>query len=112
MVPPAGGRTPASPAGTVDKVQAEPGSQLVWGWATGVKDPVRCTVLVDSTGKVVGGGVSDRVRSDIAQEYLGINADSGFGMVGPDDPDLRVVVILESGAKRWMPAKVDDEDQK
>ena len=112
MVPPAGGRTPASPAGTVDKVQAEPGSQLVWGWATGVNDPVRCTVLVDSTGKVVGGGVSDRVRSDIAQEYLGINADSGFGMVGPDDPDLRVVVILESGAKRWMPAKVDDEDQK
>jgi hypothetical protein len=112
MVPPAGGRTPASPAGTVDKVQAEPGSQLVWGWATGVHDPVRCTVLVDSTGKVVGGGVSDRVRSDIAQEYLGINADSGFGLVGPDDPDLRVVVILESGAKRWMPAKVDDEDQK
>ncbi|HEX6359840.1 hypothetical protein [Actinophytocola sp.] len=112
MVPPEGGRTPASPAGTVDKVEAKPGSQLVWGWATGVKDPVRCTVLVDSTGKVVGGGVSDRVRSDIAQQYLGINADTGFGMVGPDDPDLRVVVILESGAKRWMPAEVDDEDQK
>jgi hypothetical protein len=111
MIPPAGGRTPASPAGTVDKVEEKPGSQLVWGWATGVKDPVRCTVLVDSTGKVVGGGVSDRVRSDIAQQYLGINADTGFGMVGPDDPDLRVVVILESGAKRWMPAKVsDDED--
>ena len=84
----------------------------MWGWATGVKDPVRCTVLVDSAGKVVGGGVSDRVRSDIAQQYLGINADTGFGMVGPDDPDLRVVVILESGAKRWMPATVDDEDQK
>jgi hypothetical protein len=112
MVPPAGGRTPASPAGTVDKITPEPGSQIVWGWATGVKDPVRCTVLVDSTGKVVGGGVSDRVRSDIAQQYLGINADTGFGLVGPDDPDLRVVVILESGAKRWMPAKVDDEDQK
>lgn len=116
MVPPAGGRTPASPAGTVDKVEPKPGSQLVWGWATGVTDPVRCTVLVDSSGKVVGGGVSDRVRSDIAQQYLGINADTGFGMVGPDDPDLRVVVILESGAKRWMPAKVDDdrtdEDQK
>jgi hypothetical protein len=111
MVPPAGGRTPASPAGTVDKVEEKPGSQLVWGWATGVKDPVRCTVLVDSTGKVVGGGVSDRVRSDIAQQYLGINADTGFGLVGPDDPDLRVVVILESGAKRWMPATVsDDED--
>lgn len=112
MVPPKGGRTPSSPAGTVDKVEPKPGSQLVWGWATGVKDPVRCTVLVDSAGKVVGGGVSDRVRSDIAQQYLGINADTGFGMVGPDDPDLRVVVILESGAKRWMPAKVDDEDQK
>jgi hypothetical protein len=106
---PTGGRTPVSPVGTVDKVQAEPGAQLVWGWATGVKDPVRCTVLVDSTGKVVGGGVSDRVRSDIAQQYLGINADTGFGMVGPDDPDLRVVVILESGAKRWMPAKVSDD---
>ena len=113
MVPPAGGRTPASPAGTVDKVEPKPGSQLVWGWATGVKDPVRCTVLVDSAGKVVGGGVSDRVRSDIAQQYLGINADTGFGMVGPDEDDLRVVVILESGAKRWMPATVDDdEDQK
>jgi hypothetical protein len=111
-VPPKGGRTPASPAGTVDKIEPKPGSQIVWGWATGVNDPVRCTVLVDSTGKVVGGGVSDRVRSDIAQEYLGINADTGFGLVGPDDPDLRVVVILESGAKRWMPAKVDDEDQK
>jgi hypothetical protein len=110
---PKAGRTPTQPAGLVDKVQPEPGAQIVWGWATGVKDPVRCTVLVDSTGKVVGGGVSDRVRSDIAQQYLGINADTGFGLVGPDDPDLRVVVILESGAKRWMPAKVsDDEDQK
>ncbi len=112
IVPPAGGRTPASPAGTVDKVEEKPGAQLVWGWATGVKDPVRCTVLVDSAGKVVGGGVSDRVRSDIAQQYLGTNADTGFGLVGPDDPDLRVVVILESGAKRWMPATVDNEDQK
>jgi hypothetical protein len=112
MVPPQGGRTPASPAGTVDKIEPKPGSQLVWGWATGVNDPVRCTVLVDSAGKVVGGGVSDRVRSDIAQQYLGINADTGFGLVGPDDPDLRVVVILESGAKRWMPVEVDDEDQK
>jgi hypothetical protein len=110
---PTGGRTPASPAGIVDKVEEKPGSRLVWGWATGVKDPVRCTVLVDSSGKVVGGGVSDRVRSDIAQQYLGINADTGFGMVGPDEEDLRVVVILESGAKRWMPAEVpDDEDQK
>jgi hypothetical protein len=110
---PTGGRTPASPAGVVDKVELKPGSRLVWGWATGVKDPVRCTVLVDSSGKVVGGGVSDRVRSDIAQQYLGINADTGFGMVGPDEDDLRVVVILESGAKRWMPAEVpDDEDQK
>jgi hypothetical protein len=112
MKPPTGSGTPSSPAGLVDKVQPEPGSQLVWGWATGANDPVRCTVLVDSTGKVVGGGVSDRVRADIAQQYLGINADTGFGMVGPDDPDLRVVVILESGAKRWMPAEVDDEDQK
>jgi hypothetical protein len=112
MKPPTGSGTPSTPVGVVDKVQPEPGSQLVWGWATGANDPVRCTVLVDSTGKVVGGGVSDRVRSDIAQQYLGINADTGFGMVGPDDPDLRVVVILESGAKRWMPAEVDDEDQK
>jgi hypothetical protein len=109
---PKAGRTPTQPAGLVDKIEPKPGSQLVWGWATGVKDPVRCTVLVDSTGKVVGGGVSDRVRSDVAQQYLGINADTGFGLVGPDDDDLRVVVILESGAKRWIPAKVDDEDQK
>ena len=112
MTPPSGGRTPRQPAGTVDKVVPKPGAQLVYGWATGVSDPVRCTVLVDSSGKIVGGGVSDRVRSDIAQQLLGINADTGFGMVGPDDPDLRVVVVLESGAKRWMPAKVDDEDQK
>lgn len=110
---PEGGRTPGSPSGVVDLVEEKPGSQLVWGWATGVKDPVRCTVLVDTSGKVVGGGVSDRVRSDIAQQYLGINADTGFGMVGPDEDDLRVVVILESGAKRWMPAEVPDEqDQK
>lgn len=109
---PEGGRTPGSPSGVVDLVEEKPGSRLVWGWATGVNDPVRCTVLVDSSGEVVGGGVSDRVRSDIAQEYLGINADTGFGMVGPDEEGLRVVVILESGAKRWMPAEVpDDSDQ-
>jgi hypothetical protein len=111
MTPPSGGRTPRQPAGTVDKVVPKPGAQLVYGWATGVDDPVRCTVLVDSSGEIVGGGVSDRVRSDIAQQLLGINADTGFGMVGPDDPDLRVVVVLESGAKRWMPAKVDDTDE-
>lgn len=109
MLAPTGGRTPVSPVGLVDKIDPKPGSQLVWGWATGANDPVRCAVLVDSTGKVVGGGVSDRERSDIAQQYLGINADTGFGLVGPDDPDLRVVVILHSGAKLWMPATVSDE---
>lgn len=113
ITPPAGGRTPVNPAGEVDRVDAKPGAEIVYGWATGVRDPVRCTVIVDATGKITGGGVSQLTRPDIAQELLGINPDTGFAMVGPADDKSRVVVILESGAKRWMPAEISDtEDQK
>jgi hypothetical protein len=76
------------------------------GWAADVADPVRCVVITDGTGKVVGGGVSGETRPDISYKYADTVPDSGFAVIGPVDTESRIVVIFDSGAMRWLPPQV------
>ena len=71
-------------------------------------DQVRCTLVVDGDGKVVGGGVSRLVRSEVTAKYWGLPPDVGFRAIGPVTDETRIVVVYTSGAMRWLPAKVSD----
>jgi hypothetical protein len=77
---------------------------VFYGWAADSTDPVRCVVVTDGAGTVVGGGVSRLLRSDIAFRYADITPDSGFVVMGPVERGSRIVVIQDSGAMRWLPA--------
>jgi hypothetical protein len=101
----AGTRNPREPAGAVDKVSTEGTALHVVGWATGVDDPVRCAVLTDETGVVLGSGPSRLHRSDIARSLIGVSPDTGFKLIAPTTPNSRVVLILESGAMHWLAAQ-------
>ncbi len=104
-LPPAGARNPRSAVGSVDDVEQKNDGVIVRGWATGVEDPVRCAVMVDTTGKITGGGLTHLSRPDVTSKLSGIPADVGFAVIAPSNKADRVVVILESGEMRWLPAQ-------
>ena len=87
-------------------------ASLIVGWATGGlhqdSDQVRCTLVVDGQGKVVGGAVSHLVRSEVTAKYWGLPPDVGFRAIGPVTDETRIVVVYTSGAMRWLPARVSD----
>lgn len=107
-LPHADGRNPKTVAGSVDKVEQKNGGVIVRGWATGLDDPVRCAVMVDTTGEVTGGGVTHLPRKDVITLLNGIAPDVGFSVIAPANRADRVVVILESGEMRWTPAQAPE----
>ncbi|MGH3876225.1 MAG: hypothetical protein ACRDSK_04220 [Actinophytocola sp.] len=117
-LPPAdGNKVPDHPAGAVEWTEpADPDPffdgrrvPIFHGWAADNTDPVRCVVIVDREGTVVGGGVSGQQRPDIAFRYAGIIPNSGFAVIGPIDEESRIVVIHESETMRWLPAQIPTE---
>lgn len=113
LLPARGNKRPLRAAGTVNAVEpVDPApladghpAPIFYGWAHDREDPVRCVVVVDGAGTVVGGGVNGLVRTDVARDYAGVAPDSGFVVVGPADADNRIVVLHRSGAMHWLPAK-------
>lgn len=105
-----GNKRSRDPSGAVDWAEpTEPAPffhgkavPVLHGWAYDRTDPVRCVVIVDGAGEVVGGGVSGVIRPDIALKYAGVAPDSGFAVIGPVDDRSRIVVIHDSGAMRWL----------
>ncbi|HEY0452455.1 MAG TPA: hypothetical protein VGD70_25325 [Actinophytocola sp.] len=111
-LPQPGTRSPDKPSGMVDSIEPRGEAALITGWATGGTsrgaDQVRCTLVVDGKGTVVGAGVSRLTRSDVTGRYWGLPPDVGFKAIGPVTDETRIVVVYESGAMRWLPAKVSD----
>jgi hypothetical protein len=111
-LPPPGPRSPDQPSGLIETVEPRGDAALIVGWATGGlhqdSDQVRCTLVVDGKGKVVGGGVSRLVRSEVTAKYWGLPPDVGFRAIGPVTDETRIVVVYTSGAMRWLPAQVSD----
>lgn len=111
-LPQPGTRSPTEPTGMINSVEDRGEADLVTGWATGGTnrnaDRVRCTLVVDRTGTVVGGGVSLLPRGDVTGKYWGLPPDVGFKVIGPVTDETRIVVVYESGAMRWLPSEVSD----
>jgi hypothetical protein len=107
-----GPRSPDEPSGLIETVEPRGDASLIVGWATGGlhqdSDQVRCTLVVDGNGKVVGGAVSHLVRSEVTAKYWGLPPDVGFRAIGPVTDETRIVVVYTSGAMRWLPAQVSD----
>ncbi len=113
-LPPPGTRSPKSPTGRIEAVEPAGEADLITGWATGGLgegvDQVRCTVVVDGDGKIVGAGVSHLTRPDVTAKLWDLPPDVGFRAIGPVTDETRIVVIFESGAMRWLPAQVSDTE--
>ena len=107
-----GTRAPAWSVGQVESVEDRGEASLIIGWATGgisrKATPVRCTVVVDRTGKITGAGVSNLSRTDLTKKFWELPPNVGFKALGPVTEGTRVVVIYEGGAMRWMPAEESD----
>jgi len=109
-----GNKRPDRPAGAVDRTEPEDPDPffdgkpvpIFHGWAADGTDLVRCVVITDGTGTIVGGGVSGQARSDIAYKYAGVVPNTGFAVIGPVEQDSRIVVIFDSGAMRYLPAEI------
>ncbi|MCT2581542.1 hypothetical protein [Actinophytocola gossypii] len=110
LLPAEGNKSPDRAAGEVERTEPEDPAPfyngktvpILHGWAADAEDPVRCVVVVDGTGTIVGGGVSGIVRTDIALAYADVTPRSGFVVIGPVDQDSRVVVVHDSGATHWL----------
>lgn len=115
-LPQPGTRSPDKPSGLVESVSPRGEADLIVGWATGGiaqgSDQVRCTLVVDGDGKVVGAGVSRLVRGDVTAKYWNTPPDVGFKAIGPVTDETRIVVVYTSGAMRWLPAQVSDTGDK
>lgn len=111
-LPQPGTRSPTEPVGMIDSIEDRGEADLVTGWATGGTnrgaDTVRCTLVVDGDGEVVGGGVSLLPRGDVTGRYWGLPPDVGFRVLGPVTDETRIVVVYESGAMRWLPPEVSE----
>jgi hypothetical protein len=111
-LPQPGTRSPDKPSGMIDSIEPRGEADLITGWATGGTnrgaDQVRCTLVVDGDGKVVGAGVSRLPRADVTGKYWGLPPDVGFRALGPVTDETRIVVVYDSGAMRWLPAQVSD----
>lgn len=107
---PNGTKRPEQPTGELDVVAPGEGAAHVKGWAFGPDDPIRCALLVDGGGKVVGAGVVGLTRTDVLLRYFGITPDVGIELVGPVEEDSRVVVVQQSGRQWWLPAKAPESE--
>jgi hypothetical protein len=96
------------PTGAVDEYEMHGDSVLVRGWAAGGRSDVRCVLIVDAKGKVTGGGQYHLPRPDV-ESLLGWGPpDTGFAAVGKDDPEGRVVFVLDDGWQFWLPLPVPE----
>ncbi|HEY7596747.1 MAG TPA: hypothetical protein VH969_26615 [Actinophytocola sp.] len=110
----AGNKVPNHPAGAVESVEpVKPDPffhgkavPLFRGWAVDGRNLVRCVVITDGSGTIVGGGVSGETRPDIAFKYAGIVPNTGFVAIGPADQDSRIVVVFDDGSMRWLAPQV------
>lgn len=89
-------------AGTIDTVRNRPGRDgklTGWyfsGWALIAERRADCVVVVDQSGKIVGGGSVGYRRRDVVSELIVDEAHSGFVAVAPAET-VDPVVLVKSG---------------
>lgn len=68
------------------------------GWVHWVRHPLNCAVIVDSAGKIIGGGAVHIVRIDVSNANRGLPNDTGFAAVTPAvHTDAKLVLGFADG---------------
>jgi hypothetical protein len=100
------------PAGELLQVENRYGpAQLFTGWF-GNRDPVRCVVLADDNGKIVGGGVLHN-EADIPPPRSVVPGNVAFTVIGREGAAAHIVAITDDGGLLTLPvppAKQPDQN--
>jgi hypothetical protein len=76
------------------------------GWLQRGSRPIECVLVIDPSGKVVGGGVAGFLRTDVAQAVPGVNKKAGFEAVAPSSAqNVRLVFGFQDGYWVMPPAQ-------
>jgi hypothetical protein len=74
------------------------GTRAMDGWINWAGHPLQCVAIVDSAGKIVGGGAVHVVRTDVSTTYPGFPNDTGFAAVTPSShADAKLVLGFADG---------------
>lgn len=76
------------------------------GWVYRAGFPTQCAILVDSSGKVVGGGSDDTIRTDVQDANPGFPIDLGFEVVAPVTSGPATLLLGFSDGLYSLPADV------
>jgi hypothetical protein len=101
-------RTLASAAfptfGQLDSDKVIGSTRRLQGWLIRRGHPTQCALLVDPSGKVVGGGSAKMLRPDVAAIASSYPADSGYEVVTPaSNTNVLLVVGFDDGFAKLPP---------
>lgn len=86
-------------------------TRRVSGWVFRPDFPTKCVLLVDSTGKIVGGGSARIPRSDVASISPFYPQDAGFDAVAPTSAGTTTILIGFSDGLYRLPPNLPDPQQ-
>jgi hypothetical protein len=100
----AGSARPLAPtAARIDTDQLTVDSRMLRGWLL-TTDPVRCVLLVDGAGKIVGGGAYGFARPDVAALRGRADQAVGWQAVAPSaQRDVHVLIGFDNGFRTIPP---------
>ena len=79
--------------GSIDQDLITGTTRQLTGWIYRVGHPLRCVALIDGTGKIIGGGAGQIVRTDVSSAYRGFPNNTGFGAVTPSSNSSPKLVL-------------------
>lgn len=85
-------------SGSLDHDQIIGTTRQLDGWVYWGGHTLRCVVVIDAAGKIIGGGAVHVVRTDVAAAYPSLPPDVGFAAVTPSShTDARLVLGFADG---------------
>ncbi|MBV9822366.1 MAG: hypothetical protein JO144_08990, partial [Actinobacteria bacterium] len=85
-------------SGSLDHDQIIGTTRQMDGWVYWGGHTLRCVVMVDAAGKIIGGGAVQVVRTDVSAAYRGLPNDTGFAAVTPSShTDARLLLGFADG---------------
>lgn len=85
-------------AGQVDKDRLLGTTREIDGWIYRAGHEVQCVAIIDSTGKIVGGGAGKMIRTDVPKLFSTYPDNTGFQAVTPSsESNVRLVLGFDDG---------------
>jgi hypothetical protein len=93
--------------GQLDSDKIIGSTRQLQGWIYRQYHPTQCALLVDSSGKVVGGGSAKMPRPDVAAIATSYPSDAGYALVTPaSNTNVQLVVGFDDGFWKLPPTAI------